>query len=480
MLAFFLISLGNILTVGKATNLLIALPQYLIVLYLLFTKHEPLALLLHHAFIITCISSTNVAALLDNPLAIYSYSRLKLVGPIGVSYLVSILIFLMSIKRYRNINKKTLFYKLFKIITILGVSGFVVGGIGLLLDPHYSFSTFEFYGVYIFIVWINIFCILLNSSDKLLKKYYDYAGILIISGVFASFVGYAVFGIVNIYGNLEIILQSDIVYFAPVLIVGLMNKKNRLITIIAVALYLWMSFQSINGKGLVITILGIVFLLINVLLFPDESLSKKKAFRNRIIAVVLIAVGVVAGLSIDYGLLFANKMHQLTSIFSGDLNTIDESPYVRVATTLNIWDNYIRQPWKMIVGMGYGGYFTDSLRLFRGLDLAAGGWSDEVVASGYFTSGHDTFAAVPLFNGFAGLLLIFFIVFKYVKRIRKNYYAFAAIPWLFLTFYFNTQTAVSGIFLLYASECIIKNKTAAKRLKKKVVIKHRTNADNSH
>ena len=474
MLIFFLITLGNIITVGKTANLLIAFPQYLVVLYLLFNKHEALAMLLHHAFIITCVSSTNVAALLDNPLAIYSYSRLKLVGPIGVSYVVSILICLMSLKHYRRINRKTLFYKLFLVITILAASGYVVGFIGLLVDPYYSFSTFTFYGVYIFIVWINMFSLLLNYNDRLVKKYYEYASLLIISGVLASFVGYAVFGIVNVYGNLEIILQSDIVYFAPVLIVGLLKSRNKIVSIVAIALYLWMSLQSINGKGLVITVLGIFFLLLNIFFYQDKDVPKKKSFRNKMIAVALIAVGVVFGLSFDYGLMFSNKVHHLTSLFSGNMNTIDESPFIRVATTMNIWDNYVSKPWKMIVGMGYGGYFTDSLGLFRGFDLVGGGWPEADVASGHFTYGHDTFAAVPLFNGFAGLIMLFVIVWKYIKRIKNNYFAFAAIPWLLLTFYFSTQLAISGIFLLFASEFIDKKNP------EKHEVKALPSADNSN
>lgn len=302
----------------------------------------------------------------------------------------------------------------------------------------------------------------MNSSDILLKKYYSLAVILIISGVFASFVGYAVFGIVNVYGNLEIILQSDIVYFAPLLIAGLMNKDNRFLSIVAIGLYLFMSLQSINGKGIVITILGVVCLLSNVLLFPNKALTRKKLRRSRIAAIFLIGAGVVLGFSFDFGLMFLNKFHQLTSIFSGSLDTIDESPYIRVATTLNILDNYSSHPLRFIFGMGYGGYFTDSLSLFGGLDLTTGGWAEEVVKSGHFNMGHDTFASVPLFNGFIGLFLLFKIVYIYVKRIRYNMCAFAAIPWLFLTFYFNTQLAISGIILLYASEYRNEKKTSKK------------------
>lgn len=455
---FFLISLGNILTLGSISNLAIAAAEYCVVFFLIFSNKIPLALFLHHAFIITSISATNVAGIIDNPMALYSYSRLKLIGPIGVSYLVSILICILSLKNYPKIDKSTLFYKLFKTISILGASGIIVGLCGFILDSYYTFDTFVFYSVYIFVIWLNILCLLLNHSDKLVNLYYNNAIPIIIGGIFASFVAYYFFGVVNVYGNLEIILQADIVYYAPVIIIGLYFVKKRLIPIAAVLLYLYISSQSIGGKGLVITALSIVFLVYTSLFPKGKTLTTKQKIRNQIIVTATIIIGVAFVLTLDFGILFSSKMHQLTSMFSGDLDSIDESPYTRVATTLNILDNYLHRPWCFIFGMGYGGYFTDSLSLFGGLDLTSGGWSDEVVKSGHFNMGHDTFASVPLFNGFFGLYLIFKIVFLYAKRIRSNMYAFAAIPWLFLTFYFNTQLAISGLLLLYASEYEINKK----------------------
>lgn len=455
---FFLISLGNILTLGSVSNLAIAIAEYCVVFFLIFTNKLPLALFLHHAFVITSISATNVAALVDNPLAIYSYSRLKLIGPIGVSYIVTIIIFLLSFKNRARIDKSTLFYKLFKTITVLGASGMIVGLLGLLSDSYYTFDTFVFYSVYIIVVWLNIFCLLLNHSEKLVSIYYNNAIPIIIGGIFASFVAYQVFGVVNIYGSLEIILQADIVYYAPVIIIGLLFIKKRIIPLFAVLLYLFICTQSIGGKGLVITALSIVFLIYASLFPKGKVLTTKQKWRNRVIVTATIILGVAFVLTLDFGILFSSKVHQLTSMFSGDLDSIDESPYTRVATTLNIIDNYLHRPWCFIFGMGYGGYFTDSLSLFGGLDLTSGGWSEEVVKSGHFNMGHDTFASVPLFNGFFGLYLIFKIVFLYAKRIRSNMYAFAAIPWLFLTFYFNTQLAISGLLLLYASEYEINKK----------------------
>ena len=104
-----------------------------------------------------------------------------------------------------------------------------------------------------------------------------------------------------------------------------------------------------------------------------------------------------------------------------------------------------------MLGNGYGGYFTDELNLFNGLDVWQGGWSEAVCKSGIYPSGHDTFASVPLVNGLWGLFILIRIAILYLRSFRKSFLVMAVVPWLFLTFYANINYAYIAIFLLYAA-----------------------------
>jgi hypothetical protein len=147
------------------------------------------------------------------------------------------------------------------------------------------------------------------------------------------------------------------------------------------------------------------------------------------------------------------KLHQFLSLFSGNLSDIDSSPYIRVVTFIDVVLTFGYNIFHWMFGMGYGGYFTDEtglLRITPTIDRDAFSTTD--IISGYFHSAHDTFCTVPLFNGFVGLFLLLKIVFLYIKRVKYNFLAMSAIPWLFLTFYFNPQLGLTGLMFLFAAE----------------------------
>ena len=105
------------------------------------------------------------------------------------------------------------------------------------------------------------------------------------------------------------------------------------------------------------------------------------------------------------GTLFLIKLQNVFSLFSPNIDEIDTSPYVRIATTLNIFDNNKTNLIGLLFGQGFGGYFTDSLNMFVGLKLIR--WEDGLiwmVKNGTLSlEGMYTFATVPLLNGFLGL-----------------------------------------------------------------------------
>ena len=451
--AIFIVILLNLLTIGSPLNVVVTIPQYVVVLYFLITKQVDKALLWHLTFIVTSISSFTAAELSDagQSLAIYNYARLKLVGPVGLSYLISILIFLVSIRKTISLYKGRLFYKLYRISLYLGVQGCLFGCFGLIFLSHYSFDKFVSSNIYIWMIVINMLCIMKNHSGRLLLLFNQHAFAIIIGAIFATFIAYLL-GVTTSYGGQEgIILSADVMYFAPMLLVGIFMIRHKTISVISLLLFFVMTLQSAGGKTVFIVIIAILFFL--------YYLFFSKAYRTlfpvvvkygRYVVIPLLLVIIIAG-GIKVGGFASYKVQSAFSLFSGDIDSIDRSPYIRVASLLNIINNGKDNLVRLCCGNGYGGYFTDDLHLFVGVDLK-GGWTDDVVATGYFTTAHDTFAMVPLVNGFIGLFLLLYICVLYIKRIKFNYLAFAAIPWLAFTFYFSVQLALSGLFFLYAAE----------------------------
>jgi len=452
---YSLIILGNLVTIGSPLNLLVSIPEIVFVFFLLFRNRVDLAIFYHLIFIVTSISATNVMGMADNPVSMFSYSRLKVVGPVGASYLISIFLLLFSLAKKSKIPEDFLYFRLFRGFLMLGTCGFFIGCIGLLFDSHYSIDGMLVYGIYIFIVIISMYSILLNYSDSFVKLFFDNVVPLLSASVYASFIAYAFIGISTSYGGLDnVVLKADLVYYAPILLLSLLYVKNKIQVIIPCILLIVLSFNSSGGKEIII--LGTAFLFfVFGLLKRSGKVGSKSFFISRVavIASVLIVAYVFFNSAQDS--LFSMKLGAVISLTSTDMSDINESPYIRIGEILNVWQGYINRPYLIPFGSGYGGYFVDHLNMFAGINLEAGSYSSADVASGFYHDAHDTFSIVPFLNGLLGLWIIFSYSFKYIKRIKNNFCAFAVIPWLFFTFYFNVQGAVSGIFLLFSAEYLL-------------------------
>lgn len=451
-LFFSLIILGNLATIGSPLNLVISIPEFAYVLYLLIKQRVDLALFYHLVFVITSVSATNAMGMSENPMTIYSYSRLRLIGPIGASYAITLIIFMLSLSKKTRFPRESLFFKLFRGLMTLAVFGFVIGFLGFLADDHYSLEGVLNYGVYIIIVLLIMYSLILNYSDRMIKLFYDNVIPLLSASIYASAIAYYVLHISTTYGGLDnIILKADLTYFAAILLLAFFVVKKKLMVVLPILVFLLMSFNSSGGKEIAIFGIAGVFFLISV--FRNGSNIKKKSFfYYRAAALLLICVVVFGVLRSSTDSLFSMKMGEFTSMFSSDVSEVSASPYIRMATTLNIIQGYMQHPYLIPFGSGYGGYFVDHLNMFAGFDLEKGGFSHADVASGCFHTAHDTFAVVPLINGLIGLWIIINFSIKYIKRIKYNFCAFAAFPWLLLTFYFNVQLALTGVFLLFAAE----------------------------
>ena len=162
-----------------------------------------------------------------------------------------------------------------------------------------------------------------------------------------------------------------------------------------------------------------------------------------------------------YNSLSSNKLliHKIDSVFLlfnffGGIDSLDlipPSPRVRLGSFFNILYGQLKNPIILFFGQGYGAYFYDYFKVFDGIDLSFAFRYEETI-SGRYGRPHDTIAAVPLSNGLFGLSLLVYLIFKYLSKIKYNFLAIAVLPWLLLTFYYNSQFALVGLVMLYASE----------------------------
>ena len=448
---FFTLTLFNLLTIKSPANIVLSLAEAIVVVLLVLFKKKSHAIIWHFLFVLTCISANTAFEVegLDDTV-MYSYSRLKVIGPIGLSYVISIFLLLISWRPWGSF-RSTLFYELFKTFRLLLIGGIVIGFIGLAISDYFL-DSFISYGVYMGMVLVNMACLINIHSDKTIGIIRMYILPLLVGATIAAVVGFAL-GVSTGYGGIaNLILMPDITYFGIIMLLLLPSSSNKILTIIAIICFVATLIFQLSGKGVFINGLGFILLLYQVL-----SSKRIHIWGKSVVIVLLVGVISIAISNISLGDLSLVKIEQAKSLFvnGGDLDDVASSPKVRVATTMNLIDEGLRNPFFLLFGHGYGGYFQDGLGLMKGMDLTNGGWPPEIVAKGKFPSAHDTFSTVPLLNGFLGLIMLIIISLKYMRRSLKNPYAYAVVPWVLLTFYFNIQTAMAGMLFLFASERMV-------------------------
>lgn len=450
----FVVAFLNVATIGSLLGLVVAIPQYVLVLKYILDGDLKNATLFHFAFILLSISSQGVYGMFDDQnFPMYNYGTLKLIGPVRACYVINILLVLFLMASRYHVQKNTLYYELFKTMIYLTASGVVIGIGGFLLDSNYGLSAFLDNCIYMFIVLSSMYILLNILDDKTVRSAYYISLIAIMVGPIVSALGFLVLHVTSSYGMYDIIVNVDIVFFSVLLVYGVLYVKQKGLLLISLIAFFYVAIASIGGKA----VFGIAFCLISLtyLLVFDKETKREYPKASRLLRpVLLLTVFVLVPLSLTkLGDSFAAyKVTSALSMFSGNLDDVSRSPFIRVASLINILYEGLQNPFILLFGNGYGGYFEDHFNYFVGLDLEHGAWHADEVASGKFHSGHDTIVSVPLLNGLVGLFFLIKISWQYIKRIKYNYFNAMAFLWILLVFYSNTILAYIGVFLLFAAE----------------------------
>jgi len=436
----------NSVVISNPIGILWCIMQFVFVIYLFATGKKESAVFWHLVFMITSSASTAVTT---EDLGRFNYSSIKLFGPLTISYLFAIILLFISPKTKKDIKfRYSLFWKMRNIFVIFGIMGMMLGIVGL-FGLGYYFDAFVGFSVYIMVLVIHIELIMRYDKGRLLKKCF-YACIPLLIASIVNNLSNVLLDIKTTYSIFDIYSQSAISSFSLLLLLALPNVSNKKIVVAALLVYLILILTTATGKfffNLAMMLFIYLLMLIN---------NNKIRYRKFFIALAIFVIPVVLSSSFLLEGKAALKFSQFKSVFNifeSDITSVEDSPYIRMAEVLNIYSENVKNPIYAVMGRGYGGYFQDELGLFNKIVLGEGSFREEYIIQGKFATAHSTFATIPLVNGFAGLILIFYLIVQYVKRsVRGNFLAGMVLLWMLSMFYYNVVYGLIGIFYLFASE----------------------------
>lgn len=462
VLLFICLQLVNILFLSSQFLFVFSIVEMFVVFSFLLKHKIEMAVLLHVVFsVVTCDQNT-----LDEETEMLAYSSIKLVGPLTMSYIILGLIWLSVYKRPIKIPDYSLFVKLRSLFLYLLFCGCLLGGLGLFLFG-YSFRDFitPLRYMLVAVLFSDVLCRL--YSEEFLKKIYIISICLVISVPISGALGYFVFGASYGYSIFESFIASPIITMAPMLLLIYIKKLSNVLNIwilLSLFCFLLLTVSSGRGSQFVTLFLSIVILIYQVY-FTNiyRNSSKARILRFLLPFIILGGTSYILIMLDNVGQsLASNKLQQFISLFSifgnnsgAMFDEVGFSPYVRVAEVLNVIDNGIHNPFCLFFGKGYGGYYTDSLGLFNGLDLSNGAFGDEAIKLGRFGTAHSMYPNTLLFHGVLGFYFVVKLGIKYLRNINQSFLVFSAFVLLLYSLYFNVTLLTASIFFLFAAETSI-------------------------
>lgn len=452
----------NIITMDKTWGVLLTIPQYCFVLHWILKKDYRNALFYHLLFIVLSLDSTSsLLTTSGDEFAMYSYSKLKFIGPIGFNHLVGIYLWIcVRVKHPAIRHKQSLFYQFYRTVTFLAVGGISIGIVGLVFFG-YPFTYFIKPFVYIFNAYIYTDILLRLYDIQYTKRFYIHVIYLAIAAPIASAFCFHILGIHSTYSTEEAFIYNDMYALSPCLLIALLQIPNkRHLILLALGCYLLNLYAGGRGSHFVLIIAASLFFLYQ--LYFNKGSKFLRWGLPIFIFIGLLSLSEVFSSASHLSTVKFTEVLSLTNLFWGDgsfmvrIQNIPESPLVRISEVLNIFHNGLSNPLGLIFGKGYGGHFTDSLGLFEGLTLM-GGYADDVIASGKFTTAHSVYPNALLYNGIIGLFLLMRIGIKYLKQMKHTFLTFAALLLFLYGFYFNPIMLVCCIFMLYGAEYKLQN-----------------------
>lgn len=458
------ITLYNTVNLQQNTVLLLSVPQYILVFYYIFNKDFRTAFLLHAVFTIACVSG---GIYIEEGVSPFLYTKCRIYGPLTFNIIILVTLWLAVQRSAVNLNKDSLLLKVRNTILYLLVSGALIGFIGCLLIKHYDWRYLGLRILFVgeFFLFIDIFVRL--YSEKFSKLFALVTICMMAASPVASVISFSALGVQAFYGYEAMPFYNPILALCPSLIIALFQLKNgKLKTISLIGLVFYVLHILILSRGSQFLDIFVALLLMVYLVYFKRNVNFQLKSMRLLLPVLIIAFIPLAIESIiaasDVSL---NKFEQFTSLFtifnpsnsgiSFNLDDVGRSPYIRLAELSLIIDAGKHNIFQLIFGQGFGGFYTDSLHMFAGIDLTRGAFSDEVVASGRFYNAHSAIPSVLQYNGIIGLFLMFRLAFYYIRIVDKSFLVFAAFVLFVQTFYFDLNGCIAFVMALFGAEYLI-------------------------
>lgn len=459
------ITLFNTIYLREDTVALLSLPQFLLVFFFLLKKDYRTAFLLHITFVVACVSWGTA---IEGGPSDFLYTNCRVYGPFTFNIIILSWIWLAVQSIPVKVNKDSLILVFRKIILYLLISGSVIGALGCICISYYQWQ----YWIYQFLFVLNVY-LFIDIYIHLYNEYYSkltaiVAICMMAAAPIASVLSFSVFGIHSYYGlKDEIPFSVPIIGLTPCLFIALFQLKSyklRVISVIGLVFYA-IHLMIVSRGSQFLDIFVVILLLAYLVYFKKSKNFQLKSLRLLLPILMIFAIPIAIDSLVSSSDVSARKYEQFTSLFSlfdfsgrsGGFN-IDEvgrSPYIRLAELANIVHEGFQYIFPLFFGKGYGGYYTDSLNLFSGIDLTLGAFSNEIVAGGRFYNAHSAIPSVLHFNGFVGLYFMLKIAFSYLRRVDRSFLVFAAFMLFILSFYFDIYGCFSFIMALCGGEYFI-------------------------
>ena len=459
LLVLIVLEIINISFVSSSWILFLSIPQVVYVLYLILSNKLEKALLLHLIFNLTACDINT----LDDDITMLSYPAIKLIGPLTISYLLLGFIWLKTVKKKIQISNNQLLFQVRKVFFVLLILGGAIGGIGLGLN-EYLFRDYITPLRYIVVGFLYVDIFVRMYNEHLMKECYKIALSLLIATPIASLITFFILQISYDYSVFKSFLASPVMSLSPLLFLFLIIKTTKIIkTYMCISMFCFLLLTITSGRGGNFLNMAVILAIMVYLIYFNNNMYNYVNIKLFKVVFPLVCFGLFVYINImlqNVGENMAsNKLQQFITLFSildGDsglsIDNIGTSPYVRIAEILNVVDNALHNPLYLVFGKGYGGYYTDSLGLFSGIDLTQGAFSFEAVKVGRFGTAHSMYPNVLLFHGLIGFFLIIRIGFRYLKNIDRTPLLFAAFTLFLYSFYYNVALLTACIMFLFASE----------------------------
>ena len=459
ILLFIIIELFNILFAESVANIIITIPQAIFVLFLIFNGKLEKACYFNILFTVLCFNTD--FGLTSNE-TILSYAKIKVFGPFTLSYMLGGVIWVATVNKYTIIAPAdSLFFKFYKTIKYLLVSGGLIGFMGVILWA-YPLEYFIRPLVYIVNAYIYTDILLRFYSQDIVKKYQRTAFCLLVASPIATSLSFFLFQVRGSYSVFEALITNEVYTYVPcLLIILLLGTKYKVQALVALFCYFLNLLAAARGAYYMTTAIAIVFC-IYIIYFSKNSFSPRLSIAYKIVfPVIAIGISVYGFINMSSEGMASQKLAQFLSLGnlffqSGDYDfspeTVSSSPFIRVGELVNIVYEGSYNPIGLLVGKGYGGYYIDDLRLFSMLDLSQGAFADDIAASGKFRTAHSMLPSSILYNGLIGALLLIRLGIEYLKRITISPFVYVAATLFFYSFYYDPLLIIVSILILFGAE----------------------------